>query len=76
MSSAITWGSFTQMQQDAMNQFMRDYYHKYLQGNDTATKLSNTDFFRFLISTFDKRGNETIRPTKNTNTSFLSNQKY
>jgi hypothetical protein len=38
-----------------MKSFLRDYYHLHLQGNDTVTQLSNTEFFKFLTFTFDER---------------------
>jgi hypothetical protein len=45
-----------------MSAFMALYYHRYLQGNDTVTRLSNTDLFKFITHTFDNRGKQTIKP--------------
>lgn len=38
-----------------MQSFLRDYYHLHMQGNDTVTQLSNTEFFKFMTYTFDER---------------------
>jgi len=34
---------------------MSDYYYQFLQGNDTVTQLSNTDFFKYVITLFEQR---------------------
>ena len=76
VTTGVTWSSFSAAEQQNMIQFVRDYYHKFLQGNDTVTQLSNTDFFKFLTFTFDQRGKQTLTPSKDPTNVFLNTQKY
>ena len=47
--------TFTDDEKALMNNFMLDYYHMFLQGNDTVTQLSVTGFFNNLIFTLEER---------------------
>ncbi len=48
--------SFNNSEKEQMTQFMKDYYHLYLNGNDAVTKIATNDFWDHLIFTFDTRG--------------------
>ena len=44
---------------------MQDYYFLYLQGNDTVTQLSNTDFFNRLVFLLDERAKQLLGVSSN-----------
>ena len=56
---------------------MQDYYFLYLQGNDTVTQLSNTDFFNRLVFLLDERAKQLLGVSSNPSLSqFLLTEKY
>lgn len=47
--------TFTAEEEQLMRDFLSSYYHQYLQGNDTVTQLSVTDFFSSTVELIDTR---------------------